>query len=73
MPFAPLARCAVTGYARVRRSASEADVGGRDGMGGPCGKERAVNMSGYRKSPSARICKRKGIRKAAMRWKEARA
>lgn len=41
MPFAPLARCAVTGYARVRRSASEADVGGRDGMGGPCGKERA--------------------------------
>ena len=41
MPFAPLARCAVTGYARVRRSASEADVGGREGMGGPCGKERA--------------------------------
>lgn len=41
MPFAPLARCAVTGYARVRRSASEADVGGRDGMGGPCGKEWA--------------------------------
>lgn len=41
MPFAPLARCAVTGYARVRRSASEADAGGRDGMGGPCGKERA--------------------------------
>ena len=41
MPFAPLARCAVTGYARVRRSASEADVGGRDGTGGPCGKERA--------------------------------
>lgn len=41
MPFAPLARCAVTGYARVRRSASEADVGGRDGMGGPCRKERA--------------------------------
>ena len=41
MPFAPLARCAVTGCARVRRSASEADVGGRDGMGGPCGKERA--------------------------------
>lgn len=41
MPFAPLARCAVTGYARVRRSASEADLGGRDGMGGPCGKERA--------------------------------
>lgn len=41
MPFAPLERCAVTGYARVRRSASEADVGGRDGMGGPCGKERA--------------------------------
>ena len=41
MPLAPLARCAVTGYARVRRSASEADVGGRDGMGGPCGKERA--------------------------------
>lgn len=41
MPFAPLARCAVTGYARVRRSASETDVGGRDGMGGPCGKERA--------------------------------
>lgn len=41
MPFAPLARCAVTSYARVRRSASEADVGGRDGMGGPCGKERA--------------------------------
>ncbi len=41
MPFAPLARCAVTGYARVRLSASEADVGGRDGMGGPCGKERA--------------------------------
>ena len=41
MPFAPLARCAVTGYARVRRLASEADVGGRDGMGGPCGKERA--------------------------------
>ena len=41
MPFAPLARCAVTGYARVRRSASEADVVGRDGMGGPCGKERA--------------------------------
>lgn len=41
MPFAPLARCAVTGYARVQRSASEADVGGRDGMGGPCGKERA--------------------------------
>lgn len=41
MPFAPLARCAVTGYARVRRSASEADVGGRDGMGRPCGKERA--------------------------------
>ena len=27
--------------ARVRRSASEADVGGRDGMGGPCGKEWA--------------------------------
>ena len=41
MPFAPLARCAVTGYARVRRSASEADVGGRGGMGGPCGKEWA--------------------------------
>ena len=41
MPLAPLARCAVTGYARVRRSASEADVGGRDGMGGPCGKEWA--------------------------------
>lgn len=41
MPFAPLARCAVTGYARVRRSASEADVGGRDGMGRPCGKEWA--------------------------------
>lgn len=41
MPFAPLARCAVTGYARVQRSASEADVGGRDGMGGPCGKEWA--------------------------------
>lgn len=41
MPFAPLARCAVTGYARVRRLASEADVGGRDGMGGPCGKEWA--------------------------------
>lgn len=41
MPFAPLARCAVTDYARVRRSASEADVGGREGMGGPCGKERA--------------------------------
>lgn len=41
MPFAPLARCAVTGYARVRRSASEADVGGRESMGGPCGKERA--------------------------------
>lgn len=41
MPLAPLARCAVTGYARVRRSASEADVGWRDGMGGPCGKERA--------------------------------
>ena len=41
MPFAPLARCAVTGYARVRRSASEADVGWRDGMGGPCGKEWA--------------------------------
>ena len=41
MPLAPLARCAVTSYARVRRSASEADVGGRDGMGGPCGKERA--------------------------------
>ena len=41
MSFAPLARCAVTGYARVQRSASEADVGGRDGMGRPCGKERA--------------------------------
>ena len=41
MPLAPLARCAATGYARVRRSASEADVGGRDGMGGPCGKEWA--------------------------------
>lgn len=41
MPFAPLARCAVTGCARVRRSAREADAGGCDGMGGPCGKERA--------------------------------
>ena len=73
MPFAPLARCAVTGYARVRRSASEADVGGRDGMEGRAGRSEPMNMSGYRKSPSARMCKRKGIRKAAMRWKEARA
>ena len=38
---------------------------GRAGRSGP------MNMTGYRKSPSARICKRKGIRKAAMRWKEA--
>ena len=41
MPFAPLARCAVTGCARVRRLARDVDVGGRDGMGEPCGKERA--------------------------------
>ena len=73
MPFAPLARCAVTGYARVRRSASEADVGGRDGMGGPCGKEWAHEDVRVPESPSAHICKRKGIRKAAMRWTEARA
>ena len=31
-----------------------------------------MEASGYRKSPSARICKREGIWKAAMRWKEAR-
>lgn len=41
MPAAPLVRCAVTGCVRAWRSAREADVGGRDGMGRPCGKERA--------------------------------
>ena len=41
MPAAPLVRCAVTGCVRAWRSAGDADAGGRDGMGGPCGKERA--------------------------------
>lgn len=36
------------------------------------GRSGPMKTSGCRKSPSARICKRKGIWKAAMRWKEAR-
>ena len=36
------------------------------------GRSGPMKTSGYRKSPSARICMRKGIWKAAMRWKEAR-
>lgn len=36
------------------------------------GRSGPMEASGYRKSPSARICKREGIWKAAMRWKEAR-
>ena len=56
-----------SGDRRVRPTSAGAMAWeGRAGRSGP------MNMSGYRKSPSARICKRKGIRKAAMRWKEAR-
>ena len=40
MPAAPLAQCAVTGCVRLAIG-GHADAGGRDGMGGPCGKERA--------------------------------
>ena len=49
-----------------RSSAGAMARGARAGRSGP------VKTSGHQKDPSARICKRKGIWKAAMRWKEAR-
>lgn len=73
MPVAPLVRCAVTGYVHAWRSAGLPMPAGAMAWEDRAGRSGSVKTSGYRKSPSARICKRKGIWKAAMRWKEARA